>query len=103
MKLSKGQGRIALTFDSQRTSEIVSATTRDDQNGHIDFHQFGEMAVDGAVPSENDGDVGLLEERGPFSAGEALELGHRSRHVSRSEDGSGAHAEELDHKGTCQR
>jgi len=36
------------------------------------------MAVDGAITSEDDGDVCLFEERGPFGAGEALELGHRS-------------------------
>jgi len=55
------------------------------------------MAVNGPISAKNYRDIGLFEERRPFGPGKALKLGQRSRHVSRPEDGSGAHAQELDH------
>jgi len=53
------------------------------------------MAVNSSIAAENHRKVGLFQERGPFSAGKALKVSQRSRHISRPYDSSGAHAQEI--------
>lgn len=98
-ELAKGLGGIAHGVESESAGEVVAAAARDDQKRSFEFDQFGEMVVNGSVSAEDDGEVSLLEEGCPFGASEALELGHRFRHVSWADDGSGVHARELEHTG----
>ena len=50
------------------------------------------------VTAKQNRNVGLLEKGGPFDAGQALEAENSARYTSRPNDGSGAHAQELDHR-----
>jgi hypothetical protein len=89
--------RVAHISDFQGPREIVSASARDDQDGNFQLYEFGQMPMDGTVPAKDDGDIGLLNERRPLSASQALKGGKRFCDTPRPQNCSGAHALELNH------
>ena len=78
--------------DPQCPRKIIAAAARNHKQGNVKFYQVGQMPMDRAIPAKEDRGVRLLEQRGPFDACEALEVGDSAGHTSRPQDGRGAHA-----------
>ena len=68
-KLTKSRSGIAHGFDSEGAGKVVAASAGNDKQRSFKLDQFCEMAVNGAVPAKDDGNVSLLNQRGPFRAG----------------------------------